>query len=99
MTRTKKIDGCQFVKTMKHYSAAICILLVITVLIISLSVVSSASPSVQAMESAKSQPQFKVDVAYAFVGKGPSEDPHSHFDEVPHYPESQSIQRLLQCYT
>lgn len=37
----------------------------------------------------KSEPLFNIDIAYAFVGEGPYEAPHSHFDEVLHYPKSQ----------
>lgn len=46
------------------------------------------SPSVQPTQSSEAKPQFNVDVVYAYVGKGPSEAPHSHFDGVLMYPTS-----------
>lgn len=103
-------------KTLKRRSAIISILLTTTVLIVSFSLVSSASLvsqptasitptelqaimpvqtsqtsslSVQPTQLPKSKPQFNIDVAYVFVGKGLSEAPHSHFDGVLHYPKSQ----------
>jgi hypothetical protein len=64
-------------------------LLTATVLIASLFLISSALSSVQYEQSEESGPWFNVDVAYAFVGKGPYEAPHSHFDGILHYPKSQ----------
>jgi hypothetical protein len=74
-------------KILKPRSAVF--LLTAVVLIISFSLISSALSSVLSVQSLKSEPLFNVDVAYAFVGKGPYEAPHSHFDGVPHYAKSQ----------
>ncbi|MCW4044627.1 MAG: hypothetical protein NWE94_03815 [Candidatus Bathyarchaeota archaeon] len=50
---------------------------------------SSILLSVQSVQLLEYKPQFNVDVAYAFVGKGSSEEPHSHFGWDINYPESQ----------
>jgi hypothetical protein len=44
--------------------------------------------STESMQLPEYEPRFNVDIAYAFVGNLTSEEPHSHFDGVPHYPES-----------
>jgi len=74
-------------KRFKHRSAII-FLLTAAILIVSFSLVSSALPSALSVQSLESETVFNVDVVYAFVGKGPSEAPQSHFG-VLHYPKSQ----------
>jgi len=91
------------IKALKRRSAIIFILLAATVLIASFSLVSSAAPNQQTASitpieqqeampvqtSQKSLPsRFNVDVAYAYVGKGPFEAPHSHFGWDKNYPVS-----------
>jgi hypothetical protein len=49
----------------------------------------TSPPSAQPMQLPEIKTHFSVDIAYVFVGKGPSEAPHSHFDGVLQYPESQ----------
>jgi hypothetical protein len=93
MARNKRLEQHQksentLRKILKQKSAIIYILLIATLLIGLFSLTSSVS-SVQPMQSLKAEPLFNVDVVYAFVGKGPYEAPHSHFDEVLHYPKSQ----------
>lgn len=73
----------------KRFKLCSVIFLLIAVLIVSFSLSSSALPFVLSAQSLKSEPLFNVDVAYAFVGKGPYEAPHSHFDGILHYPKSQ----------
>jgi hypothetical protein len=99
MAKNIKLKGRQ------RRSAIICILLAATVLIVSFSLASSATlldqqtASITPIEQQEvmpvqtsqkpSPPRFNVDVAYAFVGKGPSEAPHSYFGWDVDYPESQ----------
>lgn len=82
---------------------SVIILLAATVFIASLSLVSSAASNSQfasitpiehqevmlVRTSQKSLPsQFNVDIAYAYVGKGPPEAPHGHFGWDKNYPVS-----------
>lgn len=90
------------IKALKRCSAII--LLAATVLILSFSLVSSATPnqqtaSIKSIEQQEAMPmqtfqkslpsRFNVEVAYAYVGKGPFEAPHSHFGWDKNYPVNQ----------
>jgi len=49
----------------------------------------SSLASEQPTQSLVAKPQFDIEVLYAYVGRGPVEAPHSHFDGVLMYPRSQ----------
>jgi len=84
----------------RRYSALICFVLTVTVLVGSFSLISSAllfrqstgtstssEQQTQLSPLSESKPQFDVDVVYAYIGKA-NTSAHSHSNGIPMYPKS-----------